>query len=187
MTERQRWNAVVACDRSYDGVFYYAVRTTGIYCRPSCPSKTPLRKHVHYFPAGEDAVRAGYRPCKRCRPDEAAKHPAVELTDLARKLIDERFANDDALSAGIQALGVSRHRLDALFKARFDMTPCQYTRNVRVVWASAALCGTEDSVTHIAHAAGFESLPAFYRAFHKYAKVSPTAYRSAHTGKEGTP
>jgi len=69
LTDNEKWNSIVNCDSFYDGVFYYGVRTTGIFCRPSCKSKEPLKKNVVFFDRIEDAYSYGLRPCKRCRPD----------------------------------------------------------------------------------------------------------------------
>src|SRR5947209_17366411 len=69
MTDEERWNAVVRRDSAADGSFYYSVRTTGVYCRPSCPARHARRENVRFHPTGQDARNAGFRPCKRCRPD----------------------------------------------------------------------------------------------------------------------
>ena len=68
LTDNEMWKAVTSCDAALDEQFFYAVKTTGIYCRPSCKSRAPLRENVLYFETGEDACHAGFRPCKRCRP-----------------------------------------------------------------------------------------------------------------------
>ena len=78
-----RWTAVAARDRRADGAFVYAVRSTGIYCRPSCPSRRPRRDRVEYFAAGADAVAAGYRACRRCDPDSAAPGPVARKVAAA--------------------------------------------------------------------------------------------------------
>jgi AraC family transcriptional regulator of adaptative response/methylated-DNA-[protein]-cysteine methyltransferase len=67
----ERWESVISRDKAADGVFYYAVATTGIYCRPGCASRLPLRKNVAFYESAETAKQAGYRPCKRCKPDKA--------------------------------------------------------------------------------------------------------------------
>ena len=70
LTDDEMWEAVINCAPALDGQFFYAVKTVGVYCRPSCKSRTPLRKNVLYFETGEDARNAGFSPCKRCRPGE---------------------------------------------------------------------------------------------------------------------
>lgn len=79
MTDRQRWQAVLDNDRRYDGAFFYGVASTGIFCRPSCPSRPPRRDRVRFFPTADAALAAGFRPCKRCRPDLTDFSPAKTL------------------------------------------------------------------------------------------------------------
>jgi AraC family transcriptional regulator of adaptative response / methylphosphotriester-DNA alkyltransferase methyltransferase len=69
ISDNDKWQAVIECDKSYDGLFFYGVVTTGVFCRPSCRSKSPLRNNVLFFNGLDDAVKAGFRPCKKCRPD----------------------------------------------------------------------------------------------------------------------
>src|SRR5690349_2651991 len=87
-SEEACWEAVVRRDPNADGSFYYAVRTTGVYCRPSCPSKGARRENVALYRTGEEAQRAGFRPCKRCRPDEDEPHTklAVAIETVCRAL-----------------------------------------------------------------------------------------------------
>ena len=79
MTEQEMWEAVQRSDASYDGLFFYAVKTTGIFCRPSCKSKPPKRENLCYFASGEEARAAGFRPCKRCRSDLLEYQPMREI------------------------------------------------------------------------------------------------------------
>src|SRR5713101_1105441 len=89
LSTTRRWRIVLARDRRYDGAFVYAVRSTGIYCRPSCPSKRPGRAQVAFFPIPEAAERAGFRACRRCRPTLASgADPAVALVREACRWID---------------------------------------------------------------------------------------------------
>ena len=79
LTDNEKWDAVVHCDPTYDGQFFYGVKTTGIFCRPSCKSKTPLRENVEFFDEAAVASARGMRPCKRCRPDLLDYAPTREL------------------------------------------------------------------------------------------------------------
>src|SRR5438093_2289135 len=89
LTVERRWRIVLTRDRRYDGAFVYAVQSTGIYCRPSCPSRRPRRAHVAFFPGPEAAELAGFRPCRRCRPGEAAApDPGGPLVRAVCRLID---------------------------------------------------------------------------------------------------
>jgi len=100
LTDDKMWKAVVDCDKSYDGQFFYAVKTVGVYCRPSCKSRTPLRKNTNYFETQEDAEKAGFRPCKRCRPDLLDYAPMLELAQQTKNLIDDYFQERNRCGTG---------------------------------------------------------------------------------------
>mgnify|MGYP003400168036 CR=1 FL=1 len=85
MTEVEKWNSVKSCDSSYNGKFYYGVKATGIYCRPSCKSKLPKRENIVFFDTREEAEKAGFRTCKRCWLDLVDYDPAKELSEKAKK------------------------------------------------------------------------------------------------------
>lgn len=87
LTDDAKWTAVVACDRAFDGRFFYGVATTGVFCRPSCRARTPRREYVLFFDAAGEALARGFRPCKRCRPDLPAHDPALALVRAAEELI----------------------------------------------------------------------------------------------------
>src|SRR6266576_4550940 len=113
MSPTQRWQAVLARDRRFDGAFVYAVRSTGIYCRPSCASRRPRRTQVTFFPIPEAAEREGYRACKRCHPADArGRDPAVTLVREAAR----------AIAAG-QRPGGDTRRLTRAFKRVLGITP----------------------------------------------------------------
>ena len=88
MTEQEMWEAVKHSDASYDGLFFYAVKTTGIFCRPSCRSKLPKREHVRYFASAEQARAAGFRPCKRCRSDLLEYQPMRDIAWEVKQKLD---------------------------------------------------------------------------------------------------
>ncbi len=90
MTEEEKWKAALSCDADYDGQFFYGVKTTGIFCRPSCKSKSPKREHVVFFDTAEQARKYGLRPCKRCRPDLLEFQPQKEAAEEI-KLIYQQF------------------------------------------------------------------------------------------------
>src|SRR5688572_10012414 len=117
MSPTQRWQAVMARDRRFDGAFVYAVRSTGIYCRPSCASRRPRRPQVTFFPIPEAAERAGFRACRRCHPaDATAGDPAVTLVRAACR----------ALDAGERPTGTPPRRLVRAFKRVLGITPKEY-------------------------------------------------------------
>src|SRR5882724_5698712 len=108
MVEEQYWNAVQQRSREADGAFVFAVRTTQIYCRPSCPSRRALRRNVEFFPLPEAAERAGYRACLRCKPrDLAAGDPAIERVRRACRLIETALEEGEDGAPGLEALGAA--------------------------------------------------------------------------------
>ena len=122
-----RYRAVVARDRSADGAFIVAVRTTGIYCRPFCPSRTPKRENVTFFRTPEAARKAGYRACRRCRPDESVP-PDPRLTPVraACRAIESAEEECPSLKALGEVAGLSPYHLQRGFKAVMGITPRQY-------------------------------------------------------------
>src|SRR5712691_2854938 len=87
--EDERWSAVLSRDARFDGEFVFAVSSTGVYCRPSCPSRRPRRERVSFFRLPEAAEQAGFRPCLRCRPRDAARDPQIEMVQRACRFIEE--------------------------------------------------------------------------------------------------
>jgi len=149
-------------DVSYDGIFYAAVRTTGVFCRPSCPARKPLPENVEFFPTAREALFGGYRPCKRCEPLKAGG----ELPDWASGLL-ERIDNDPSVrikDAGLRALGIEPARARRFFLARFGMTFQAYCRARRLGKAFDEIRNGErlDDVI-LGH--GYESHSGFREAF----------------------
>ena len=130
-TDDKRWEAVMRRDRSADGIFLYGVLTTGIYCRPSCGARVPRRENVRFFDTCAAAERAGYRPCKRCRPNEestAARRAAA--VEAACRLIE---SSDTVPSLDVLArrAGMSRFHFHRIFKSIVGVTPKAYANKVR--------------------------------------------------------
>ena len=125
-SDAQRWAAVVTRDRNADGVFYYSVKTTGVYCRPSCASRPALRRNVDFHASCEDAERAGFRACKRCKPDAppAAQQYAEGVARACRLL--ESAAELPDLATLAAAAGMSRFHFHRIFKQVTGMTPKAY-------------------------------------------------------------
>ena len=176
MTEEEMWQAVRDCDASYDGVFYYGVKTTGIYCRPSCPSKLPKRENVIFFKTREEAVKAGFRPCKRCRPDLPEFDPAKELSQRTKELVDNYFNDKIKLAEDMRKMGVTRKHITDVFKQQYDITPVEYLVQVRI---SAARKMLQDGVGILdaADMAGYQNLSEFYDHFHRLTGMTPARYR----------
>jgi AraC family transcriptional regulator of adaptative response / methylphosphotriester-DNA alkyltransferase methyltransferase len=181
-TDDEMWKAVVDCDKGCDGHFFYAVRTVGVYCRPSCKSRTPLRKNVDYFATREKAEKAGFRPCKRCRPDLPGYAPRRELAERAKGLIDDYFNERKRLTAKMKQLGVSSSHLALVFKQQYGMTPGRYLNKTRIDYAKKMFAETDIPIIDVAGDTGFDSLPSFYGFFRKQTGTTPGKYRAQRAG-----
>jgi AraC family transcriptional regulator of adaptative response / methylphosphotriester-DNA alkyltransferase methyltransferase len=178
MTDHERWKAVSENDTDYDGVFLYGVKTTKIFCRPSCKSKLPLKKNIVYFETKEEAEQDGYRPCKRCRPDLLRYQPIAEIAENVKSLIHTYFTERQKLARELGRIGISRHRMANIFKQYFCLTPKEYYDNLRLAEAKNKLAGTDEKIINIAYGSGFQSLSAFYSLFRKKMNKSPSKYRN---------
>lgn len=163
-----------------DGAFVYAVRSTGVFCRPSCKSKTPNRARVCFFHTAAQAQAAGFRPCKRCRPELSAYRPDLEIAEKAKAAIDGGFGDAAGLRLALGGLGLTRRRLDEIFRLRYGTGMTAYTARRRMERARALLELSALNVDQVAEAAGFGSLSAFYRAFRAHAGVPPARFRRMH-------
>lgn len=177
LTEDEKWKAVVHCDNSYDGMFLYGVKTTGIFCRPSCKSREPHRKNVEFFDQIEEAYVYGLRPCKRCRPDLIEFRPMLDLIEKAKGIIDTLFADRYKLAAEIKELGISQNHFIHLFRQQFHTTPVEYINKLRIEKATQLLWNTEMNILNIALLCGFGSLSTFYEFFKKQVGLTPKEYR----------
>lgn len=180
MMQEEMWKAVSENDESYDGIFFYAVNSTGIYCRPSCKSKTPKRENVRFFNTAEEARNAGFRPCKRCRSDLLDYHPMKEIAEKAKLLLDECFKEKGELKQGVMQLGVSQRRMTEIFKDEYGMTLHGYMKGRRLEEAKRLLTETNDDIVDIAYAVGFGGLSSFYSFFKSETGMPPSAYRKEH-------
>jgi AraC family transcriptional regulator of adaptative response/methylated-DNA-[protein]-cysteine methyltransferase len=168
-----RWPTVLA--RSDDG-FYYSVRTTGVYCRPSCPARRPRPENVRFHSSREEAERAGFRPCRRCRPDlpvPARRHAAMAAAACRRIEMSESPPSLKVLAA---AAGLSPGRFHRLFKAATGLTPGAYFAAHRAGRLRAALERGE-AVSDAIYHAGYGSGSRFYEKSDTLLGMSPTRYR----------
>jgi methylphosphotriester-DNA--protein-cysteine methyltransferase len=176
-TERRLWRAVLARDPRFDGRVWMAVRSTGIYCLPSCRSRRPRRENVRFFASAAEAERAGFRACRRCRPELAGGRRGLERAELERWLA--RIAAEDApLAELLRAGGVSRARLYRLFRRHLDEGPRRARARVRLEHACRLLAAPGGTVAEAAFAAGFGSLATFYRWFRRTTGATPSAWRA---------
>ena len=177
MKDTAKWEAVTKNDQSYDGVFYYALKTTGVFCRPSCKSKLPRKENVIFFTDSAQAQAAGFRACKRCRPDLLVYQPLKELAAKVKQLADNFFLQKDTLREELQNIGLTQHRLAAIFKEEYSVSLVEYIRLLRIKEAKSKLAADSSTVLEIAYSSGFESMSSFYRFFKKQTGTSPAKYR----------
>ena len=180
MTEGEMYEAVIHNDASCDKRFFYGVLSTGIFCRPSCPSKKPLRKNVRFFQSAEEAAKAGFRPCKRCWSDLSAYRPMEDAAEAIRRHLEEWYARQVLWSEELQKIGLSRRRAVAVFKEAYGMTPRAYVDLLRLSEAKRLLVQTDAKIIDIAASVGFEGLSTFNRFFKEKTGLSPSAYRKGH-------
>jgi AraC family transcriptional regulator, regulatory protein of adaptative response / methylated-DNA-[protein]-cysteine methyltransferase len=176
-----RWRAVQRRDRAADGTFVYCVRTTGVYCRPSCAARLPRRENVMFHATCAEAERAGFRPCKRCRPNAPAL-AEVHATVVAQacRLI-EQAEEPPTLDELAQAAGMSRFHLHRVFKAVTGVTPKAYVAGDRAKRVREELA-SRDTVTQAIYGAGFNSNGRFYAAAPGLLGMTPTQFRSGGNG-----
>lgn len=168
-------------DAAFDGVFFTAVKTTGIYCRPVCPVKQPLTRNVVYYPSAAAAEAAGFRPCLRCRPEAAPFCPAWNGTrttvERALKLIDEGALDRDGVEALASRLGIGPRQLSRLFRRHLGASPTRVAGTVRIQRAKRLLNDTDLPLAEIAFRAGFRSVRRFNAAFQDLYGRPPSALR----------
>ncbi|MBV6417467.1 MAG: Bifunctional transcriptional activator/DNA repair enzyme Ada [Steroidobacteraceae bacterium] len=177
-----RWPAIVARDRAADGRFFYAVRTTGIYCRPSCPSRRARPGNVRFFDTREAAERAGFRACRRCRPD-AASPAAIQAAWVAAACRQIEAANEVPTLATLAArANVSPYHFHRTFRAITGVTPKQYAAARRGERLRSEL-SRAGSVTDAIYGAGYNSNGRFYEEADAVLGMTASAYRAggAHT------
>jgi AraC family transcriptional regulator of adaptative response/methylated-DNA-[protein]-cysteine methyltransferase len=183
-TERDpRWSAVVARSAEADGRFYYSVRSTGVYCRPSCSARRPRPENVLFHENREDAERAGFRPCKRCRPDGPALSAelAARVTEACRLI--ERSAAPPRLADLAQGAGLSPFHFHRTFKAVTGLTPRAYAAAHRRTRVGRELARAP-SVTRAIYDAGYSSNGRFYGESRRLLGMSPASYRTGGAGAE---
>lgn len=185
MTEEEMWQAVLHNDQDYDGLFFYAVKTTGIYCRPSCKSKAPKRENICFFPTAAKAKAAGFRPCKRCRSDLLDYEPMQEIADALKKKLEKVYGEQEALLKTAGEIGLTERRLTDIFKEAYGLTPKAYVDKLRLEEAKRALAQTDRKVIDIAYTVGFASLSGFYIFFKKETGLTPLGYRKSQQALKG--
>src|SRR5688572_7526462 len=176
--ENQAWMAFEGRDRSWDGRVIGAVKTTGIYCKPSCPARRPRRENVEFFLDSEAARAAGYRPCLRCKPDEVGRDRAAVARAI--QLIEQ---SEEAPSLGqlAAAVGYAPHHFQRIFTRDVGVSPAQYARALRARRATAAL-EENGTVTEAIYDAGYSGPSRFYADAKERLGMTPSAWRDGGRG-----
>jgi AraC family transcriptional regulator, regulatory protein of adaptative response / methylphosphotriester-DNA alkyltransferase methyltransferase len=179
----EQWQAIVGSDAAYDGQFYYGVVTTGIYCRPSCRSRIPVRENVRILSSCEQALAENFRPCKRCRPD-GRKLPNEEWVAQITQVIETRYSESLTLSKLAELFHGSPYHLQRTFKLIKGITPAEYILQTRMARAKEMLADPDKAVMEVAAAVGIPNAAHFSTVFQKRTGVAPTHYRTAMSGRE---
>ncbi len=181
LTPEQMWRAFLGKDARFDGRFYTAVRTTGVFCRPSCTCRKPRPHNVEYYPSADEAARAGYRPCKRCRPELAGGSAEAERRFAERALaaMRARLGEPVSLAELASAVAASPSAFARRFRAADGRSPMRALADLRAERAEALLEAPSCTVLQAALEAGFGSVSSFSRAFRRRTGMAPSVWRTA--------
>jgi AraC family transcriptional regulator, regulatory protein of adaptative response / DNA-3-methyladenine glycosylase II len=175
------YRAISTRDARFDGRIFIAVRTTGIYCRPICPARTPKRENVSFYPTASAAQQAGFRPCLRCRPesspDLAVWRGTANTVSRALALIAEGGLDGEAVDALAERLGVGERHLRRLFRQHLGATPIAVAQTRRVLFAKQLIAETTMPMAEVALASGFSSIRRFNATFRTLFQRPPRELR----------
>lgn len=176
LTFEDMWDIILACDSSYDGVFYTAVKTTKIYCRPSCKSRKPKKINVEFYEKIEEVELAGFRACKRCQPN-VDRSPAIDIVEKAKRFLEMNYKQKVLLQDIADHIGVSSFYLERLFKQHTSQTPRSYLTKIRIRHAEDLLQNSTKTNLEICYEVGFQSPSNFYQSFQRLRHCSPSEFR----------
>jgi AraC family transcriptional regulator, regulatory protein of adaptative response / methylated-DNA-[protein]-cysteine methyltransferase len=177
LTDEIKWTAVAARDKTHDGVFYYSVETTGVYCRPSCPARLAKRSNVRFHATCSRAEQAGFRACKRCKPNDPSldQQQAARIAAACRRI--ENAEDMPSLAVLAKTAGLSPFHFNRIFKAAVGVTPKAYALAQRGKRVRENLAASR-TVTHAIYEAGFNSSGRFYATSGQLLGMTSKAYRS---------
>lgn len=182
--DEARWQVVLAREVCSNERFVYGVRSTGVYCRPGCPSRRPRRENVMFFPLPDAAEKAGFRPCRRCRPQAARpSSPQIEMIGRACRLIEERADAPFTLADLGKELDASLFHVERTFKRYLGITPRQYADALRLERLKSSLREERD-VTTALYEAGYGSSRSLYERAPEQLGMTPATYRRGGRGME---
>jgi AraC family transcriptional regulator of adaptative response/methylated-DNA-[protein]-cysteine methyltransferase len=176
-----RWEMILAREAPTEAGFVYAVKTTGVYCRPGCASRRPRRENVAFYVGAKEAREAGFRACLRCRPDEARTDPLAEVIVRACRAI-EAAETPPALAALAAAAGLSPFHFQRRFKAAVGLTPAAYARARRAERLRTNLA-SQAGITEAIYEAGFNSSGRFYETSRESLGMTPSAFKNNGLGE----
>jgi len=174
--DESRWKAVLARDASWDGAFVFAVSSTGVFCRPSCPAKRPRRENVRFFPGPEQAEKAGYRACLRCRPKAADGNGTLEMVKSVCRYIEQHLDEPLTLARLATAFRRSPFHLQRTFKQALGVTPRAYADSCRLTALKRNLRAGHN-VTRAMYDAGYSSSSRLYERTASQLGMTPDKYR----------
>src|SRR5271170_1612594 len=174
--DNRRWDSVVARATAHDGEFVFAVSTTGVYCRPSCPARRPRRENVRFFLRPEQAEHAGYRACLRCRPKSAGDHAQPDSVKAICRFIEQHLDEPVTLERLGKEFRQSPFHLQRRFKAVLGITPREYADSCRLRTLKRSL-QAGDSVTSAMYDAGYGSSSRLYERTASQLGMTPDKYR----------
>ena len=172
----EKWQAIINNDDSYNNQFFYAVKTTGIFCKPSCKSRIPKKENVRIFQNAEEALMANFRPCKRCKPTNE-RLPDNDWVTIITKYIDKNYSDKLTLEILAEIGHGSPYHLHRTFKKITGITPVEYIQRIRINIAKSLLLNSVRSVTDIATSVGMANTPYFITLFKKITGTTPAQFR----------
>ncbi|CAC97572.1 TPA: bifunctional transcriptional activator/DNA repair enzyme AdaA [Listeria innocua] len=173
---KKRWQAISTNDRTADGTFFYGVKTTKIFCFPSCKSRLPKKENIVIFHSKEEATSHGFRPCKRCKSGGKSL-PDTEWVGNIKAYIEENFAKPLTLQIIADDCHGSPYHLHRTFKRITDITPITYLDNIRIDYAKNQLQNTTLSIELIGKMSGFPNSSHFSTTFKRHTALSPNQFR----------
>ena len=184
------YQALLTHDARFDGRIFVGVTTTGIYCRPVCPARTPKPENCTFHTSAAAAEKAGFRPCLRCRPELAPGHSRVDavgrLAVRAASKIEDGALSEQTVQELATRLGVSDRHLRRAVESAFGVSPIELAQTQRLLLAKRLLTDTRLSISEIAFASGFSSLRRFNALFKERYRMNPTDLRRTHSAQTGT-
>ncbi|MFT4060197.1 MAG: AlkA N-terminal domain-containing protein [Legionella sp.] len=176
------YNALVSHDSRFDGVFFVGVLSTGIYCRPICPARTPKRENCHFFTSAEAAEKADFRPCLRCRPELAPGNAPVDGVQriahlMARQMEEGLIHEGGTMEAIAQQFSLSSRQLRRIIHQEFGVSPIELIQTRRLLLAKQLLTDTKLPIIQVVFASGFTSVRRFNEVFRKHYKMPPSRLR----------